>query len=78
MKKIDTKKVKTLLRKKGAKQIALARSIGMTTTGLSAALLGQRPMPMAYVFDVATFLGVEPLSITINDASVSPSEKSIA
>ena len=78
MKKINTKKVKALLLEKGAKQIELARSIGMKTTGLSAALSGQRPMPMAYVFDVAAFFGVEPLSITLDDASVSPSEKSIA
>lgn len=75
MKKINIKKVSKLLKENSTKQVDLARFIGITTTGLSMALTNRRPLPMNYVFDIASFFNVDPLSLTVDDACIYSTSK---
>lgn len=57
-------KIKELLIKTGKKQKELALCIGCSEPQLSSGLKNKRQIPMGYVFDIASFFKVNPLSIT--------------
>ncbi|MCD6433750.1 MAG: helix-turn-helix transcriptional regulator [Sulfurimonas sp.] len=70
MDKINTKKVKDLIKENGLKNVSLANHLGISPSGLSDSLNGKRPLSMNYIFDLANFFNVDAKSLTIeNDTS---------
>lgn len=65
--KINTNIVKDLLLKSGSTQKELASSIGLQAPSLSYALKGDRQIPMDYIFAIANFFEVEPISLTVSN-----------
>ena len=64
---INTKKVKELLEKQSKRQVELANYLKIPKTTVSMSLKGDRNFPMGYVFELANFFNVNPLSLTIGN-----------
>jgi len=65
--KINIEKVKKLLKKSGKTQKEFASLVNMSEPVVSASFNGSRALPFDYVFEIASFFKVEPLSITIKN-----------
>jgi len=67
MRKINTKKIEELLNKKGTSQKHFAETIGIKEPNVSRAFKGRGDISMNYVFDIANYFKVNPLSLTIEN-----------
>ena len=74
---INTQKVKDLLCKSNSTQKNFALSVGLKEPNLSKALKGERLIPMDYVFAIANFFKVKPISLTISNDTKHQDEKAM-
>ena len=64
---INTEKIKELLQKKGTTQKHFSQTVGVKEANISRALKGNGSISMNYVFDIANYFKVSPLSLTIDN-----------
>ena len=64
---INTEKIKELLEKNNKRQVDLAKHLHIPLSNMSMALKGDRNLSMGYVFEIASFFNVKPLSLTIQN-----------
>ena len=64
MKQINIEKVNDLLRIKNTTQVELVKAIGISASSLNMSLRGIRHLSMNYVFDIAEFFDVPPITLT--------------
>ncbi len=64
---INIEKVKELLEKSGKRQTDLAKYLRIPLSTVSMSFKGDRNLSMGYVFDIANFFNVKPLSLTIQN-----------
>ena len=67
MRTINTQRIKELLEKKGTTQKHLSQEIGVKEANISRAIKGNGGISMNYVFDIANYFKVAPLSLTIDN-----------